>query len=98
MSNHIGVGQSGLVLAIVFGGYHLCWPVLVATGLAQSVLDFVFWMHFIKPILVIEPFAVTKAVILLCVTVGIGYVIGAAFAWVWNSLHRAEPWLLLRAP
>ena len=89
MSNYIGVGKSGLVLGIVMGGYHLCWSALVAVGWAQPVIDFVFWMHFIKPILVIEPFGIGKAIVLLFVTAGLGFVIGAVFAAIWNMLHKA---------
>jgi hypothetical protein len=46
-------------------------------------------MHFIKPIYVIEPFEIAKAVILLVTTAGIGFVIGSVFALVWNALHKA---------
>jgi len=89
MHGHISVGKSGLVLGVVIGGYHLCWSALVAAGWAQAVIDFVFWMHFIKPVLVIEPFGIVKAVILLVVTAGLGFVAGSVFAWIWNALHRA---------
>ena len=87
--NKIGVAKSGLVLGIVLGGYHVCWSALVALGWAQPVMDFVFWMHFIKPVLVIEPFGIVKAVILLIVTASLGFVIGSVFALVWNALHKA---------
>ena len=89
MRNHMSVGKSGVVLGVVLGGYHLCWSILVAAGWAQPVMDFIFWMHFIKPVLVIEPFGIVKAVILLIVTAGLGFVIGSVFALVWNALHRA---------
>jgi len=89
MSAHISVGKAGLVLGTVIGGWHLCWSVLVALGWAQAVIDFVFWMHFIKPIYVIEPFEIVKAAILLVVTAAVGFVIGSIFALVWNALHKA---------
>ncbi len=65
MSARMNVCKAGLVLGFVLGGFHLCWSILVALGWAQPVIDFVFWMHFIKPIYVIEPFAIAKAAILL---------------------------------
>jgi len=89
MSRDIGVTKSGLVVGIVLGGYHLCWAALVASGWAQPVIDFVFWIHFIKPIYTIEPFAIARAVILIIVTAAIGFVIGSIFALVWNALHKA---------
>ena len=76
-------------MAILLGGIHLCWALLVATGVAQSLLDFVFWMHFIKPIYVIEPFEVARAGMLVAMTAGMGFLMGSIFALVWNALHKA---------
>ena len=73
----------------VIAGWHLCWSMLVALKWAQPVIDFVFWMHFIKPIYVIEPFEIARAAILLIVTAGVGFLIGSVFALVWNALHKA---------
>lgn len=89
MSVDISVGKAGLVLGALLGGWHLCWSVLVALKLAQPVIDFVFWMHFIKPIYVIEPFEILRAAILLIVTTGAGFLIGSVFALIWNAVHRA---------
>ena len=52
-------------------------------------IDFVFWVHFIKPIYVIEPFALARAAFLVVVTSGIGFVIGSVFALLWNAFHKA---------
>jgi len=46
-------------------------------------------MHFIKPAYVIEPFEISKAIILVLVTAAIGFVAGAVGAWAWNLLHKA---------
>jgi hypothetical protein len=81
--------KAGLVLGVIFGGWHLCWSLLVALRWAQPVVDFVFWIHFIKPIYVVEPFEVGRAVILIAVTAAVGFVIGSVFALVWNALHKA---------
>jgi len=89
MSAHINVGKAGLVVGTVYCGWHLCWSVLVAVRLAQPIIDFVFWMHFIKPIYVIEPFEIVRAAILVAVTSSIGFVIGSVFALIWNALHKA---------
>ena len=83
------VGKAGLVLGIVMGGWHLCWSMLVAVGWAQPLIDFVFWMHFIKPIYLIEPFTLARGAILVVVTSGIGFVIGSVLAFVWNTFHKA---------
>ena len=77
----ISIGKVGLAAGIILGGTHLCWSALVALGWAQRVADFIFWMHFIKPIYVIEPFEITRAFILILVTAAIGFVLGSAGAW-----------------
>jgi len=84
----ISIGKVGLAVGIILGGTHLCWSALVALGWAQRVADFIFWMHFIKPIYVIEPFEITRAFILILVTAAIGFVLGSAGAWAWNALHK----------
>ncbi|HYC17258.1 MAG TPA: hypothetical protein VEC94_08630 [Pseudolabrys sp.] len=89
MSGRIGLPKSGLVGGILLGGCHLCWAALVASGWAQPVIDFILWIHFIKPVYVIEPFSVAIAVILVTVTAAIGFMIGSIFALAWNALHKA---------
>jgi len=89
MNARMSVSKTGFVFGAVIGGWHLCWSMLVALQWAQPVIDFVFWMHFIKPIYVIEPFEIARAGILLMVTAGVGFLIGSVFAWVWNALHKA---------
>ena len=89
MSKHLDVAKTGLVLGAVVGGFHLGWSILVALGWAQPVIDFVFWLHFIKPIYAIEPFEVARAGMLVAMTAGMGFVMGSIFALVWNALHKA---------
>ncbi len=87
----IGVHSTGLALGSLLGGMHLLWALLVASGFAQPVTDFIFWLHFIRPVWVIEGFNVGRAAGLVGLTGVIGYAMGAAFALLWNRLHRASP-------
>jgi hypothetical protein len=77
----------GLVLGAVIGLWHLSWSVLVALGLAQPFIDFIFWMHFIKPVYVIQAFDPVTAAILVVVTAVMGFAVGAIFGVLWNWLH-----------
>ena len=84
----INPNKAGLALGALLAAWHLTWAILVALGLAQPFIDFIFWIYFIKPIYVIEPFAILRAAILVIVTGCIGYVMGYVFGLVWNRLHR----------
>jgi hypothetical protein len=84
----VNPNKAGLVLGSLMGGWHALWALLVAGGFAQSVLDFVFWMHFLKPPYVVGPFHPGVALILIVVTTAIGYVVGYVFGLLWNWLHR----------
>lgn len=84
----IGVNRAGLALALLLGAWHLLWVLLVASGVAQALMDFVFWLHFIRPVYVIEAFDPARAAGLVLLTAAIGYALGAAFALLWNHIHR----------
>jgi len=77
----------GLVLGMLLGGWHLAWSLLVAIGFAQPLIDFVFWIHFIKPVYVIEQFNIGTALLLVAVTSVIGYILGWGFGVLWNKFH-----------
>jgi hypothetical protein len=78
----------GLVLGAVIGLWHLSWSLLVALGWAQPFIDFIFWMHFIKPVYVIQAFNPITAATLIVVTAVIGFVIGTVFGVLWNWFHK----------
>jgi hypothetical protein len=52
----------------LIGFWHAVWAALVAFGFAQPIVDFIFWMHFIKPVYTIGPFNIGTALVLIAVT------------------------------
>jgi hypothetical protein len=86
--NPLNPYKTGLVLAILMAVVHLFWAVLVAAGWGQVLLDFIFWIHHIKPTYVVEHFEVSRALLLVTFTFLSGYCCGAVLAVVWNRLHR----------
>ena len=80
--------RAGLVVALLLGCLHLVWSLLVAFGWVQAVVDFIFWLHFIKLDYTIAEFNAGTALLLVAVTASIGYVVGWAFAVLWNKLHK----------
>lgn len=87
-THDIRVNHAGVVTGAFLAGVHLVWAALVAAGLAQPLLDFMYWMHFIKPVFVVEPFEAMRALMLIAMTAVIGYLIGAVFAYLWNRMHH----------
>lgn len=81
--NKVGISVGG-----VLGAYHLCWALLVAAGWAQPFIDFILWLHFIKPFIVVEPFSAVRAAGLVVVTALIAYAFGWIFALIWNRMRR----------
>lgn len=92
---HVDPNRLGIVLAVVLSGWHAVWEGLVAAGVAQRVVDFVYRLHSVKSEMVIEPFDAGRAGTLLLLTAGLGYAAGAAAAVLWNCLgavcERGKP-------
>ncbi|QXX75602.1 hypothetical protein [Methylovirgula sp. HY1] len=84
----INANKAGLTLGALLGGWHFLWALLVAFHWAQPLVDFLFWIHFIKPVYVIEAFTAGRAIILVVITSAIGYVVGLCFGLLWNRFHQ----------
>jgi hypothetical protein len=81
--------KAGLAFGLFLAAWHAFWSILVATGFAQALIDLVFWLHFIRPVFMIEPFDPTRAALLVLFTGAVGFILGYAFALFWNALHRS---------
>ena len=86
----IRVNKAGWASAVLLGGFHLMWAMIVASGFGQPLIDFIFWLHFIRPVYVIEAFDPLRAAGLVLLTAIVGYAIGSAFALLWNRVHRPQ--------
>ena len=86
--NAIHPVKAGVALGALIGGWHLIWALLVAAGWAQPLIDFIFWMHFIKPVYVVGPFNLGIAAVLVAVTAVAGFLVAYVFSALWNRLHR----------
>lgn len=87
--NHLNPKKTGLAVGKLIGGVHVIWSVLVALGWAQALVNFSLWAHMVSLPVVIEAFNLTAAVTVILVATAIGYVLGYAFAHIWNYLHRS---------
>ena len=77
-----------VTVGLFLGGWHLVWSLLVLFGLAQPLLDFIFWAHMIGNPYQVTGFTFTQSATLILVTFVLGYVVGWAFAWLWNKMHK----------
>lgn len=82
--------KTGLVLGLFMAVVHAAWAVLVALGMAQGLIDWIFKMHMIENPYIISDFGLGTAAGLVIMTFVIGYVFGWVFAALWNSLRRSS--------
>lgn len=78
----------GLATGILLGGFHLGWSILVFSGTAQAIYDFILWAHMVHLPLTVGPFEINAAVTLVILTTILGYILGYISALVWGLLHR----------
>jgi len=81
--------KAGLAFGTFIALAHLGWSILVAAGGAQKLIDFIFWAHFITPLLQVEPFDLLRACVLIGVTFAVAFAAAAIGSVIWNLFHRA---------
>ena len=86
----INKNKLGIVFGSLLGLSHLTWAVLVATGLAQWLMNWTFRLHFIQPPYFVTSFKPGYAIALITLTSGLGYVMGWIAAALWNWVHDAS--------
>lgn len=90
MDMKISKNKTGLTFGFLMSFMHLVWSVLVAFGIAQALLNFVFNIHMISMPFVIMPFNFIKAITLVLVTFVIGYIFGWFMAFFWNKCFKEK--------
>ena len=81
--------NAGLVGAIMLGGFHILWSVLILLGWAQPLVNFSMWAHMVKSGPVFGPFDAVAALTVIVIASCIGYAVGFIISTVWNKVHNA---------
>lgn len=82
--------RAGLVFGALLGGFHAVWSLLVFLGVAQGLIDFVFWAHMIYVPYIVDQFDIKAAFTLVALTAAMGYMMGVITQLVWSKVHKAE--------
>ncbi len=85
MKSHI---QMGIVWGCFLATFHLVWSLLVLTGLAQPLVNFIFWLHMLSVPVQVQPFELGVAALLVGVTWCVGFGFGFVFSLFWNASIR----------
>jgi hypothetical protein len=82
----------GLFLGIVFALFHAVWAISIAImpGLMQSLLDFIFRIHFLESVWKITTFNFVDAIILIVVTFIVGYIFGWVGTWIYKMILKKK--------
>lgn len=90
MADKIDGHRLGLTLGVLISAMHAAWALWIAVAPAtlQSLLDWVFALHFLQPYWTITAFNAVDAVLLVAVTFVAGYAMGWTFADVWNLVAK----------
>jgi hypothetical protein len=90
MREKLSAIDAGILLGLFFGTLNLFWIGLIISKYAQGFLDFIFWIHFIKPFIQVESFDLFRSLILLAVTTFTGFTLGYLLARILNTLNSRE--------
>lgn len=82
--------KTGLVLGTLFAFVHLIWAILIAISplLMQNLIDWIMRLHFLGIGILIHPFSIINAILLVVVAFICGFVFGWIFAFAWNLMNK----------
>lgn len=82
--------KMGMFFGTLLALMHLGWALLVASGFAQAVYNWILSLHMLSIPITVLAFDPLMAVELIIVTFIIGYVMGWIIALVWNWVGKCK--------
>ncbi|HZQ29960.1 MAG TPA: hypothetical protein VFA93_02695 [Patescibacteria group bacterium] len=80
--------KTGLSVGLFVAAVHTVWSLLVALGFAQTLMTWSMNWHMVSGQWSVGAFNLTSALTLIVVSAVVGYVLGYAFATIWNQVHK----------
>ncbi len=77
----------GMALGLFVALLHVVWEVVIYSGNAQKLVTWKLGMHSLNNPFTVSAFNATTAIELVILAFIGGYILGAVFAWIWNSVH-----------
>lgn len=78
--------RTSLIGGLCSSSLHVCWVILVALGLAQPLLAFIFKLHMLNSPFQVQAFDIVLATGLIGITFLIGCFYGAVFYLIKNKI------------
>ena len=79
--------KSALIGGFTLSALHACWILIVASGWAQPLLDFIFKLHMLNSPFVVQPFSILLSLELIALTFVIGAFYGVVFSLIRKLMH-----------
>lgn len=86
---NVNTNKLGLVFAVLGGGVHVVWSLVVFLGFGQPLLNFIFWAHMVSVPFHVGVFSITASLSLIAITAALGYLVGCIVGVVWNKVYSA---------
>ena len=80
--------QVALTLGTFLALMHLVWAILVAVGVAQSLVNWSIGLHMMSFQFTVGAFSLVSAIELIVVAFIIGSIVGFVFATIWNKFSE----------
>ncbi|MFA5009725.1 MAG: hypothetical protein WC553_00640 [Patescibacteria group bacterium] len=88
MKDRLNGHHVGMVLGAFAVVVHIIWTIMIALGIGQTWMDWIFGLHMITNPITVITFSWGTAVLLWIVVLVVGYILGHIFAWVHNLIHK----------
>ena len=88
MTTYYSPLKTALIGGLTLSALHACWVMLVASGWAQPILDFVFKLHMLNSPFIVQPFSLLLSLELIALTFAVGAFYGIVFSLIKKLIHQ----------